>query len=502
MNRKNYDMSNGVEEIITGALDLVEGLAEGADLSLPYPDFDGLPGPAGAEAPGPTAIGTPRRGSGAGGEEWYRRRTAIASGLSQLLDPSVPCRELVELAAERRDLIWGKTVSFSPKVFIDLTRLCRDRCAYCTFVRNPLSVSPRAAANDSLGSYVRSEGARSRPPYPYLSPEEILTIAEQGRRAGCKEALFTLGDRPEERYPAARRFLRQAGYDSTAHYLRDCARLVLEETGLLPHLNPGVMTAEELAAYRSVAPSCGMMLETTSYRLFADPAGCHYGSPDKDPSVRVGTIEAAGALKIPFTTGILVGIGETLQARADTLVVLAALARRHGHIQEVIVQNFRAKPTVPMRNHPEPTTEEMIRAIALARLLMPERVAVQAPPNLMPGEYPYLLRAGLSDWGGVSPVTLDHVNPEAAWPALCELRIACESEGFKLRPRLCVYPSFVLEDGWISDNLRPYVASASGVGGWARMDGPLEAHLLGAPRCGAGVAEPKGAVETRISSHG
>ncbi len=495
-------MGIGVEEIITAALDLVEGLAEGSDLSLPYPDLSGPPELTDAEAPGSRARGSPWRGPGPGDEDWYRRRVAIAARLSRLLDPAIPCQELVELAAERRDLIWGKTVSFSPKVFIDLSRLCRDRCAYCTFVRNPLSVSPRAAADGSPGSYIWSEAARSRPPYPYLLPEEVLGIAEKGQRAGCKEALFTLGDRPEDRYPAARRFLTQAGYDSTAHYLEDCARMVLEETGLLPHLNPGVMTAEELAAYRSVAPSCGMMLETTSYRLFADPGGCHHGSPDKDPSVRVATIEAAGALKIPFTTGILVGIGESLQARADTVVVLAALARRHGHIQEVIVQNFRAKPTVPMRNHPEPTMEEMIRVVALARLLMPDRVAVQAPPNLMPGEYPSLLRAGLSDWGGVSPVTLDHVNPEAAWPALSELRLACESGGFTLRPRLCVYPSFVLEDGWISDFVRPYVASAGDAGGWAKVEGALEAHLRGAPLRGAGLPDPEGAVETRSLSHG
>lgn len=477
------------QEIITAALELRDRLADESALGVPFVDGES------PEYPSADRGGAQKEPSLLVRDAVYAERVRIASELAKLLDPRIPAGEMLEAAAGRRDEAWGRTVSFSPKVFVDLTRLCRDRCAYCTFVRNPLSVIAAAKGHESrysapgasggsrssTGSVSTSSrhplGVSERGPAPYLLPEEVLAIAEEGRRSSCREALFTLGDRPEDRYPVARKFLTEMGYDSTPHYLYECARLVMEETGLLPHLNPGVMTAEELRSYRDVSASCGMMLETTSLGLFSDPSGCHHGSPDKHPAVRIATIEAAGAEKVPFTTGVLIGIGESLEARADTLLVLAALALRHCHIQEVIVQNFRAKPVIPMRDHPEPSTEEMLRAVALARLLLPDRVAVQAPPNLSPGCYGRLLEAGLSDWGGVSPVTLDHVNPEAAWPDISELAEATEAMGFGLRARLCVYPSFVTGGEWISELVRPHVERISDGEGWAVVDEPLASEL-------------------------
>lgn len=447
------------QEIISAALELRDRLVDGASLRIPFADADLDQGA------GIGVDGTSTEPAFGGVDPLYGERMRVAGELARFLDPRYPASEIVEAAARRRDEAWGRVASFSPKVFVDLTRLCRDRCGYCTFVRNPLS------------SVAEQKVSPGRAPEPYLLPEEVLSIAEAGRRAGCREALFTLGDRPEDRYPVARAFLARMGYDSTPHYLYDCARLVLKETGLLPHLNPGVMTSEELCAYKNASASCGMMLETTSYRLFADPSGCHYGCPDKHPSIRVDTIEAAGAARVPFTTGVLIGIGESLEARADTLIVLAALARRHGHIQEVIVQNFRAKPRIPMRNHPEPSIEEIVRTVALARLLLPDEVAVQAPPNLSPGRYGALLGAGLSDWGGISPVTLDHVNPEAAWPGIAQLRRETESQDFRLRARLCVYPSFAMGDEWVSDGVRHYLERASDGVGWAAVDGALAIEL-------------------------
>mgnify|MGYP001770793606 CR=1 FL=1 len=419
--------------------------------------------------------------------EWYvdelfeLRRTTAAS-LARLLDPSVAADELLEAACSVRDRQWGGVVSFSPKVFIDLTRLCRDRCAYCTFIRDPLSPMPSSPRNEDspLASELPVRDRWERPE-PYLLHEEVLAIATVGRKAGCTEALFTLGDRPEEKYPAARKFLQRMGYDSTAHYLYDCARLVIEETGLLPHVNPGVMTRLDLRSYKEVAASCGMMLESTSYALFADPRGCHFECPDKYPPVRVATIQAAEVEKVPFTTGILIGIGESLQARADTLLVLASLAVSGLHIQEVIVQNFRAKPSIPMSTCPEPTDQELARTVALARLLLPPSVAVQAPPNLSPGNYASLLGAGVCDWGGISPVTLDHVNPEAAWPEISAVKRATEERGFELRARLCVYPSFVRSNGWISERVKPYVDALADSEGWASVFGPLAAELGCAP---------------------
>ncbi|RIK09448.1 MAG: 7,8-didemethyl-8-hydroxy-5-deazariboflavin synthase subunit CofG [Acidobacteria bacterium] len=376
--------------------------------------------------------------------------------LAWLLTPEARIEALLEAASTKRDAATGDTLSFSPKVFVDLTRLCRDRCSYCTFVRTPLAERIP----------LRGEKAGAGEPKPYLEQDEVLEIALAGARAGCKEALFTLGDRPEDRYESARRFLSDRGYSSTAEYVTACARLVLDEAKLLPHVNPGVMTADEIAEYRKVSASAGLMLESTSRALFEDPGGCHYGSPDKDPDVRLACIADAGRAKVPFTTGMLIGIGESLIDRVETILAMASLAREFGHIQEVIVQNFRAKPASPMRSHLEPEFDEYLRVIALARLILPARVAVQAPPNLTP-EYEGLLAAGMSDWGGISPVTPDHVNPEAPWPEVAELAKRCAHLGFALRSRLALHPSFVIEGGWVDPAVEGRVLEMSDSQGWA-----------------------------------
>ena len=306
-------------------------------------------------------------------------------------------------------------VTYSPKVFIPVTKLCRDRCHYCTFVESP-------------GQLKRAGHAM------FLSPDEILEIARQGAALGCLEALFTLGDRPEDRWPEAREWLDEQGYDSTLAYLRAMAVRVLEETGLLPHLNPGVMSWEELNRLKPVSPSMGMMLETTSRRLFETKGEAHFGSPDKDPEVRLRVLEDAGRLSIPFTTGLLVGIGETLTERAETILALRATSRAYGAVQEVIVQNFRAKPDTAMRHADDLGLEEFRAAIAVTRLLLGPKARVQAPPNLVDlAECRALLEAGVDDWGGVSPLTPDHVNPERPWPSLERLRVG--HRGVRLRAR-------------------------------------------------------------------
>jgi FO synthase len=329
-------------------------------------------------------------------------------------------------------------VTYSRKVFIPLTRLCRDRCHYCTFATVP-----------------------GRLPAPYLSMDEVLDIARQGAALGCKEALFTLGDRPEERWPAAREWLDEAGYDDTLSYVRACAVAVLEETGLLPHLNPGVMSWAELQRLKPVAPSMGMMLETT-----ADiPA--HAGSPDKDPAVRLRVLEDAGRHAIPFTTGLLVGIGETLQDRAETVLAIRAAHRRHGHVQEVIVQNFRAKDDTAMRATPDASLEEYLAAIAVTRVLMGPRMRVQAPPNLVDlSATTALLAAGVDDFGGVSPLTPDHVNPERPWPDVDVLSAITAEAGFALRERLTAHPSYLAEP-WLDPRLSVHVAALAGPDGLA-----------------------------------
>ncbi len=285
-------------------------------------------------------------------------------------------------------------VTYSRKVFIPLTRLCRDRCHYCTFATVP-----------------------HRLPAAFLERDEVLAIAREGAAQGCKEALFTLGDRPEERWPAARQWLDERGYDSTLDYVRACAIAVLEETGLLPHLNPGVLSWAELQRLKPVAPSMGMMLETTATRLWSEPGGPHYGSPDKEPAVRLRVLDDAGRVGVPFTTGILIGIGETRAERADAIFAMRRTAREFGHIQEVIVQNFRAKPDTAMRGMPDAELRDLAATVAVARIILGPRARLQAPPNLIDAEFDLLLRAGIDDWGGVSPVTPDHVNPERPWPA-------------------------------------------------------------------------------------
>ncbi len=334
----------------------------------------------------------------------------------------------------------ARVVTYSPKVFVPLTRLCRDRCRYCTFVTVPGRL---AAAGHQ----------------PYLTPDEVLAIAHAGAAAGCLEALFTLGDRPEERWPVAREWLADRGYDSTLEYVRAMAVLVLEETGLLPHLNPGVMSWAELNRLKPVAPSMGMMLETTSRRLYEEPSGAHFGSPDKDPVVRLRVLEDAGRLSIPFTTGLLVGIGESVEERADSLLALRTVARRHRHVQEVIVQNFRAKDATAMQDVPDLGHEEYVATLATARVVLGAGVRLQAPPNLSDAaRLGDLLAAGVDDWGGVSPVTLDHVNPERPWPELDDLRAATRAAGFELRARLTAHPEYVRQrTPWIDPRLHPHV---------------------------------------------
>ena len=357
---------------------------------------------------------------------------ARGAELDELLTAASRVRD-AGLVAEGRPGV----VTYSRKVFIPLTRLCRDRCHYCTFATVP-----------------------HRLPAAFLERDEVLEIARAGAAAGCKEALFTLGDRPEDRWPAAREWLEARGYGSTLDYVRACAIAVLEETGLLPHLNPGVLSWAELTRLKPVAPSMGMMLETTATRLWSEPGGPHYGSPDKDPAVRLRTLTDAGRVGVPFTTGILIGIGETRTERAESIFAIRSAARAHGHIQEVIVQNFRAKPDTAMANDPDADLEDLAATIAVARIVLGPKMRVQAPPNLVGDEFALMLRAGIDDWGGVSPVTADHVNPERPWPAIDELAARSAAAGFTLRERLTAYPKYVLAGSpWIDTRLHAHVAA-------------------------------------------
>ncbi|GER22331.1 FO synthase [Zafaria cholistanensis] len=341
-------------------------------------------------------------------------------------------------------------ITYSRKVFVPVTHLCRDRCHYCTFTQTPGQLKK---AGKGL----------------FLSPDEILEIARAGAAVGCKEALFTLGDRPEDRWPAAREWLDAHGYDSTLDYVRAMAVRVLEETGLLPHLNPGVMTWEEIQRLKPVAPSMGMMLETTATRLFSEKGGPHFGSPDKDPAVRLRVLEDAGRSNVPFTTGVLLGIGETYAERVEALFAIRAADRRHGHIQEVIVQNFRAKDATAMMGSPDLATEEYAAAVAVARLVLGPKARVQVPPNLTDAhELSLLVRAGIDDWGGVSPLTPDHVNPERPWPHLEDLARLTAQAGFVLRERLTAHPRYVLaQEPWIDPRVLPHVRALAGPDGLA-----------------------------------
>ena len=360
--------------------------------------------------------------------------------------------QLCEAAARVRDaglLEIGRpgVITYSPKVFIPLTRLCRDRCHYCTFATTPNHV-----------------------PAAYLEISQVVEIAKAGAKVGCLEALFTLGDRPEDRWEVAAEWLSERGYSSTLDYLRACAIAVLEETGLLPHLNPGVMSFEEMSRLRPVAASMGMMLETSSTRLFTEKGEVHFGSPDKDPAVRLRTIEDAGKLNIPFTTGILVGIGESIAERADSLLKMAEIAKTYGHVQEIIIQNFRAKEDTAMRNSPDADRQEYLACIAVARLIFGPRMRIQAPPNLSePSEFAELISAGIDDWGGVSPITADHVNPERPWPEIELLAQQSKLAGFELKPRLTIYSNYVSSpERWIDPKMKSHIAALSDPAGLAK----------------------------------
>jgi FO synthase len=371
-------------------------------------------------------------------------------------------------AAELRDSVSGPRVTYSRKVFIPLTKLCRDSCGYCTFAHPPRPGEP-----------------------PFMTIDEVLAIARAGEVAGCKEALFTLGDKPERKWPEARAQLDELGFATTIDYLVAACRAVLDETGLLPHANPGALTLDEAHALRAVTVSQGTMLETLSERLLKRGMA-HFGAPDKKPQVRLGTLAAAGEARVPFTTGILIGIGETFAERIDALLAIREAHERFGHIQEVIVQNFRAKPDTLMAAHPEPTFDDMRVAIALARLILPSDVGIQAPPNLTPRDYGAYLECGLNDWGGVSPVTPDHVNPERPWPKIDELRAVTEGHGFLLLERTAVYPAFCAEPGarerWIDPGLHGRVLELTDASGYARPPDEWHSGVDVAPPATAGIA--------------
>jgi 7,8-didemethyl-8-hydroxy-5-deazariboflavin synthase CofG subunit len=379
--------------------------------------------------------------------------SADGEAFERLLQIAGEMRDAGLAASDRRGVI-----TYSRKVFIPLTTLCRDRCHYCIFVDTPAQLLKLHKPT-------------------YMSPEQVLTVARQGAALGCKEALLTLGDRPEDRWPEARAWLDEHGYVSTLDYVGAMARLITAETGLLAHLNPGVMTAEELRRLRPTAPSMGMMLETTSRRLFEEPGQVHFGSPDKDPALRLSVIDDAGRERVPFTTGILVGIGETVRDRAESLLAIREANERHavdgrGHVQEVIVQNFRAKPRTAMHDAPDAGVLEYVRAVAVARLVFGPGMRVQVPPNLSDAaEFALLLRAGADDWGGVSPLTADHVNPERPWPHLADLEARTAELGFSLRERLTAHPEYVREAStWIDPALHaPLGALADPDTGLARL---------------------------------
>jgi FO synthase len=357
-----------------------------------------------------------------------------------------PLDDILAEARGRRDARGAPRMTYSPKVFIPLTRLCMDVCHYCTFATTPSQLAS-----------------------PYMSEEEVLDIARTGEAQGCKEALFTLGDAPERRYAAARDWLTKRGFERTIDYVRHCAELVLKETGLLPHVNAGVLTEDDYRMLRPVAASCGLMLESTSERLL-EKGQSHHGSPDKVPALRIASLEAAGRARVPMTSGLLIGIGETAEERIESLLALLNVHRAHGHLQEVIVQNFCPKPGTKMAEAPEATEADFLRVVAAARIVLPDEVSVQAPPNLNDERLVELIDAGIDDWGGISPVTADHVNPEAPWPEIERLETICAKAGLPLVERLTIYPRFVATDdhSWIDAKLRPAVLKLSDAEGLAR----------------------------------
>jgi FO synthase len=374
-------------------------------------------------------------------------RAPDAAEATALLDtPSERLPVLLEAAAALRDRGRGRRITFSAKVFIPLTTLCRDYCGYCTFRKDP----------GEPGAFT-------------MTPDQVLALARAGGRLGAKEALFSLGDKPEALFPEHRAFLHRMGHRTTLAYLRDISARVLEETGLLPHANPGLMTERDLAALREANVSMGIMLESTSARLL-EAGAAHDRAPDKVPHRRLKTIARAGALRIPFTTGILIGIGETHAERVESLLAIRDLHERYGHIQEVIIQNFRAKAAIPMRGWPEPGADDLLRTVAVARLLLGPSMNIQAPPNLSAEGYERLPAAGLNDWGGVSPLTPDHINPERPWPGLAELRRRTESAGHELRERLAIYPEYATQRDFLDERLRDPVSRLIDHEGFVRPD--------------------------------
>ena len=422
------------------------------------------------------ALARARDGKPIDGDEAAILLHARGERLTELLRYAARTRDAGLAAAGRAGVI-----TYSRKVFIPLTRLCRDRCGYCTFVTVPGRLTPGSE---------------------FLSPDEVLDIATQGAALGCKEALFTLGDRPEDRWRPARDWLDAHGYEDTLSYVRAMAILVLEETGLLPHLNPGVLTWQDFQRLKPVAPSMGMMLETTASRLFTERGGPHFGSPDKDPAVRLRVLEDAGRSAVPFTTGILIGIGETLVERAESIFAIRGVAREYGGIQEVIVQNFRAKPATKMAAMPDAEVEDLAATIAVARLVLGPAVRIQAPPNLIGDEYQLILDAGIDDWGGVSPLTPDHVNPERPWPQIEELAARTASGGFSLRERLTIYPGYIREP-WLDPRLAAHVAAlADPASGLAREDAQPSGLAWQEPDGGWGESAGRTDLHVTIDSQG
>ncbi|MFI0395241.1 7,8-didemethyl-8-hydroxy-5-deazariboflavin synthase CofG [Paracoccus jiaweipingae] len=357
---------------------------------------------------------------------------------------------LMARAAAVRDAQWGRVVTYSRKVFVPLTNMCRDTCGYCTFVKHPDSPDARI-----------------------LTPRQVLAIARRGEKQGCKELLFSLGERPEARYPQARAALARLGYTRMTDYLRDMCAMVLAETPLLPHVNAGTLTEAEITSLRPVSASMGMMLETVS-RVLTRKGGPHHGCPDKMPVQRLRTLDRAGAQQVPFTTGLLIGIGETWADRIEALQAIAASHRQHGHIQEVIIQNFQRKPDIAMASHPEPSLADMLRTLAVARLILPAGISLQAPPNLSARHMDYL-RAGINDWGGISPVTIDFINPQHDWPQLRALSDNCAAAGFALTERLPLYPAYLRPgSGFVDPALQPRIT------GMARPDGLAAHQAIGA----------------------
>jgi 7,8-didemethyl-8-hydroxy-5-deazariboflavin synthase CofG subunit len=370
-------------------------------------------------------------------EDGYRLIDATGSNLSALM----------LTASLVRDRYKGRTATYSRKVFIPLTNLCRQKCGYCTFSKAP--GDPQAHT---------------------MSPDEVLAVAEAGGQQGCKEAMFGLGEKPEEVYPQVREHLARLGHRTMISYLRAMCELVLEQTDLLPHANPGILTREELAELREVNASMGLMLENVSTRLMA-PGGPHWQCAGKLPAARLDTIACAGEMKVPFTTGLLIGIGETPQERVDSLLAIKELHARYGHIQEVIIQNLRVKQDTAMRRWQEPSLVDMVRTIAVARLILGGDMNIQTPPNLAPDSYRFYLLAGINDWGGVSPVTSDFINPEAPWPSIAELKAVTEQAGFELRERLAIYPEYLtLRNGFLRESLRQRILAWTDHHGYVRRE--------------------------------